>query len=171
MASHCWVPAIYRICAGIAMTKCEWVPCIHRTSTWRVKSTLRLRQNGHHFTDAIFKCIFLNENVWILIKFYWSLFVGSNWQFSSIVSDNGLAPFRQQAIIWTNEGSNDGIYASLCLNELNARQQYLQCIGSGDTSRAISHIYIYISITLLFFWVGQKSHLCYLYAITAITCT
>ena len=30
--------------------------------------TLRPRQNGHHFPDAIFKCIFLNENVWILIK-------------------------------------------------------------------------------------------------------
>ena len=29
---------------------------------------LRLRQNGHHFPDDIFKCIFFNENVWILIK-------------------------------------------------------------------------------------------------------
>ena len=25
-------------------------------------------QNGHHFTNDIFKCIFLNENVWIAIK-------------------------------------------------------------------------------------------------------
>ena len=31
-------------------------------------NTLRLRQNGHHFPDDIFKCIFLNENVWILIE-------------------------------------------------------------------------------------------------------
>ena len=31
-------------------------------------NTLRLRQYGHHFPDGIFKCIFLNENVWILIK-------------------------------------------------------------------------------------------------------
>ena len=30
--------------------------------------TLWPRQNGHHFPDDIFKCIFLNENVWILIK-------------------------------------------------------------------------------------------------------
>ena len=29
---------------------------------------LRPRQNGRHFLDTIFKCIFLNENVWILIK-------------------------------------------------------------------------------------------------------
>ena len=31
-------------------------------------NTLRPRQNGRHFADDIFKCIFLNENVWFLIK-------------------------------------------------------------------------------------------------------
>ena len=31
-------------------------------------NTLRPRPNGRHFTDDIFKCIFLNENVWILIE-------------------------------------------------------------------------------------------------------
>ena len=31
-------------------------------------NTLRPRQNGRHFPDDIFKCNFLNENVWILIK-------------------------------------------------------------------------------------------------------
>ena len=31
-------------------------------------NTLRPRQNGRHFPDAILKCIFLNENVWISIK-------------------------------------------------------------------------------------------------------
>ena len=31
-------------------------------------NTLRPRQNGRHFLDNIFKCIFLNENVWISIK-------------------------------------------------------------------------------------------------------
>ena len=30
-------------------------------------NTLCPRQNGHHFSD-IFKCIFLNENVWISIE-------------------------------------------------------------------------------------------------------
>ena len=33
-----------------------------------IVSILRLRQNGRHFADDIFKCIFLNENVWIPIK-------------------------------------------------------------------------------------------------------
>ena len=31
-------------------------------------NTLRPRQNGRHFADDIFKCISLNENVWILLK-------------------------------------------------------------------------------------------------------
>ena len=31
-------------------------------------NTLRLRQNGSHFADDIFKCIFLNQNAWISLK-------------------------------------------------------------------------------------------------------
>ena len=31
-------------------------------------NTLRPGQNGRHFADDIFKCTFLNENVWIPIK-------------------------------------------------------------------------------------------------------
>ena len=42
--------------------------------SWQVPShssilnTLRPRQNGRHFADDMFKCIFLNENVWIPIE-------------------------------------------------------------------------------------------------------
>ena len=32
-----------------------------------VINTLRPRQNGRHFADDIFKCIFFNENEWILL--------------------------------------------------------------------------------------------------------
>ena len=31
-------------------------------------NTSRLKQNGHHFTDDIFKHIFCHENVYILIE-------------------------------------------------------------------------------------------------------
>ena len=31
-------------------------------------NTLRLWQNGRHFPDDIFKCIFFNENLWISLK-------------------------------------------------------------------------------------------------------
>ena len=68
-------------------------------------NTLRPRQNEHHFADDFFKCINLNENVWIPIKI--SLNFVPNGRISNIpalVSDDGLAPSRQQAIIWTNDG-------------------------------------------------------------------
>ena len=31
-------------------------------------NTLRLRQNGRHFAEDTFKCIFMDENIWILIN-------------------------------------------------------------------------------------------------------
>ena len=66
-------------------------------------NTLKPRQNGRHFLDDIFKCIFLNESVWISIEI--SLVPkGPINNKSSIGSDNGLAPTRRQAIFWTNAG-------------------------------------------------------------------
>ena len=47
---------------------------LHQIMAWHLLlteplfNTLRPRQNGCHFADNIFKCIFLNENVWIPIK-------------------------------------------------------------------------------------------------------
>ena len=44
---------------------------IHRNGTACMSNaiyTLRPRQNGSHITDDMFKCIFLNENVWIPIE-------------------------------------------------------------------------------------------------------
>ena len=41
-------------------------PSVLRLENWF--NTLRPRQNGRPFADDIFKCIFLNENVWIPIK-------------------------------------------------------------------------------------------------------
>ena len=37
---------------------------------------LRWRQNGSHFADNIFECIFLNENFWFFkIEFHWNMFL------------------------------------------------------------------------------------------------
>ena len=46
------------------------VVCIMSTILLRHQgvNTLRPRENGRHFADDIFKCIFLNENVWIPIN-------------------------------------------------------------------------------------------------------
>ena len=46
----------------------------------------------------ISKCLNLDENLTELCS------QGSNQQYSSIGSDNGWAPTRRQAIIWTNAG-------------------------------------------------------------------
>ena len=45
-----------------------WVCPSPRRTGCNLDNTLRLRQNGCHFPDNIFKCIFLNETVWISIK-------------------------------------------------------------------------------------------------------
>ena len=42
---------------GVALAKC--VTRVH---------TFKPRQDGRHFADNILKCIFFNENVWVLIK-------------------------------------------------------------------------------------------------------
>ena len=48
---------------------------------------------------------FFNENVWIPIKISLKFVPkGQINKNSSIGSDNGLAPSRRQAIIWTNDG-------------------------------------------------------------------
>ena len=65
---------------------------------------LRPRVKGHHFPDDIFIGIFVNKKMY---KF-WLSFIeicskGPNKHHSSIGSDNGFAPSRCQAIIWTND--------------------------------------------------------------------
>ena len=58
-------------------------------------NTLKLRQNGRHFPDDIFKCIFLNENVWTSFKI--------SLMFVPLVWINNI-PALVQIIIWTNDG-------------------------------------------------------------------
>ena len=55
----CTKQNVYGICPQQQISK----RCLPRFNT------LKLRQNACHFPDDIFKCIFLNENLWISIKF------------------------------------------------------------------------------------------------------
>ena len=81
-------------------------------------NTLSTRQNVRHFAEDIFKCIFFNENNFNS-NFIEVCCQGSNYQYASIGSENGLALNRQLAIIWTKGGLVYWcIYASLTLNEL-----------------------------------------------------
>ena len=51
----------------------QWQGQLRQTSTWHTSgvlvnvNTLRLRQNGPHFADAIFRCISMSEKFCILI--------------------------------------------------------------------------------------------------------
>ena len=49
------------------MFQTEYIPHPWPTTLCSL-NTLRPRQNGRHFPDDIFQCIFLNENVWISIS-------------------------------------------------------------------------------------------------------
>ena len=71
-------------------------------------------------TISQFKGIFFFEKIWISNKNFMEIFsLGSNWQYVSIGSDNGLAPSRRQAIIWTNvDPVYRRIYAALGGGEL-----------------------------------------------------
>ena len=72
----------------------------------------------------IFQTIVSNVFSWMKmyefrLRFHEVYSQGSNWQYSSIGSGNGLAPSRRQAIIWTDDGIVYWrIYASLSLNDL-----------------------------------------------------
>ena len=58
--------------------------------------------------DATLQMTFWNAFSWLKIVYEWNFTEvysqESSQQYSSIGSDNGLAPARRQAIIWTNDG-------------------------------------------------------------------
>ena len=86
-------------------------------------STILLTHWSRDKMATIFQTTFSNAFSWMKmmefrLEFQCNLFQGSNWQYASTGSDNGLAPYRRQAIIWTNFGLvYRPIYASLGLNE------------------------------------------------------
>ena len=57
---------VHRNCVVIIMLADASTPNGVKISRWL--NTLRPRQNGRYFPDDIFKCIFVDENVWISIK-------------------------------------------------------------------------------------------------------
>ena len=86
-------------------------------------NTLRPKQNCRHFADDIFNTFSWIQMHTFWLIFYWNLFPWSDWQYSSVGLDNGLAPARRQAlsepmmvrlVYWL-------IYAQFGPNELNQR--------------------------------------------------
>ena len=72
-------------------------------------------------------------------KFHWKRVFsqGTNWQYASIGSNNGLALTTQQAIIWTNDGLVYWrIYASLSLNELKIKPASIDVFSPDQVGHA-----------------------------------
>ena len=67
---HC---LLARICSNMDHLRLGHLDHLRRTVCWGTLNSLRPRQHGCHFADDSFKCIFLNESVWILLTI--SLFV------------------------------------------------------------------------------------------------
>ena len=76
-------------------------------------------QNGHHFADDIFRCVFVNESFAFWLQFHWNLFLRVQWTIT------------QHRFNWTNFFFGDPIhwhiYAALGGDELiqeEASSQY-----------------------------------------------
>ena len=86
-------------------------------------NTLRPRQICGHFTDDIFKCIFLNENVWFCLRFHWNLFLRFEWK---------NTPALVQIMAWrwpgdkpVSEPMMDGLLTHIC----GTRLQWVNCLN------------------------------------------
>ena len=65
-------------------------------------NSLRPRQNRRHFADDVFKCNFVNENVWIPIKI--SLKFIPKVPVNNIPTLVQVMAWRRPGIIWINDG-------------------------------------------------------------------
>ena len=87
-------------------------------------NTLRLRQNGRHFPDVSFKCIFLNESAWIPIKI--SLKFVSNGPI-----DNIPAFVQQMAWRWPGDKPlSEPMVVRLLTQICVTRPQWVKCLNN-----------------------------------------
>ena len=111
IANYCWY-----YCAGVDN---DHLVLIYEACQQKLTC---LTHWGRDKINAILQTTFSNAISWMKKNFNEVCSLRSNWQYSSIGSDNGLAPTRRQAIIWANDDPvQRRIYASLGLNELTHR--------------------------------------------------
>ena len=97
-------------------------------------NTLRPRQNGRHFTDDIFKCIFLYENVWIPI--WISLKFGPKGPINNI-------PALVQIMAWRRSGDkplSEPMMVSLSTHICVIRPQWVNIYVTAISYRQKSNI-------------------------------
>ena len=91
---HSWNVQHFHVCFDSNHLNC------HNYNSPEKFNTFRLRQNGRHFPDNIFKCIFFSENVWISLKI--SLRFVPNGPINNIPALVQIMAYR--LVIWTNGG-------------------------------------------------------------------
>ena len=102
-------------------------------------NTLRPRQHGRHFPDDIFRCIFLNENIWIAIN------ISRSFVLKGLI-DN--IPALVQIMAWRRSGDkplSEPMMVSLLMHICVTRPQWVKTFGIS-----------YWHFTLKYFlWVGH----------------
>ena len=91
----------------------------------RSVNTSRQRQNGRHFADDIFKCIFLNENLWISIKI--------SLKFVPKGPINNI-PALVQIMAWCRPGDkllSEAMLVNLPTHICVSRPQWVNCVANS----------------------------------------
>ena len=107
-------------------------------------NTLRPRQNGRHFADDMFKCIFLNENVWIPIEM--SLTFVPKGPINNIPALVQIMAWRRPGDKPLSEAIYRRIYASVGLNQLNWPWRHIRL----RATMLISYLHVYRTILIRF---------------------
>ena len=119
-------------------------------------NTLGPRKNCWHFADNIF--IFLNENVWILIKI--------SLNFAPMVWINDI-PALVQIMAWHQPGDeplSEPMMVSLLMLICITRPQWVNCayIGSNSSIILVSHCTIWLILFYLFSRMHNKWYSCHM---------
>ena len=107
--------------------QCWPTPCEFLAITELI-NTLRPRQNGRRFADDVFKCIFLNENVWISLKI--------SLKFVPKVPINNI-PALVQILAWRRWGDkplSEPMMVSLLTHICVTRPQWVKSVCFSDTT-------------------------------------
>ena len=95
-------------------------------------NTMRPRQTGRHFADDIFKCILLNENVWITIR--------NSLKFDPKVPINNI-PALVQIMAWRRPGDkplSEPVMVSLLTHICVTRPQWVKQADDGSIVHELS---------------------------------
>ena len=122
-------------------------------------NSLRPRQNGRHFADDIFKCIFLNENVWIRIKI--SLKCVSKGPINNIPALIQIMALRRPGDKPLSEPMMVSLPTHICV----ARPQWVKLTHQNDLT-VLVQMKLLINILISFqasFFISQRGMILYIY--------